>query len=198
MVKNIAKEIKAIGLLNVQLAYFQDTLYLIEVNPRASRTIPFVSKCIGRSLADIGAKCMAGISLIDQGFTSEIIPPYFSVKEAVLPFSRFQGVDPILGPEMKSTGEVMGIGKSFAEAYAKAQIGAGENISSEGCIFLSVRNSDQEFVAELAKEFHDLGFTIVATKGTAAFISESDLPVTIVKKVAEGRPHVVDLSLIHI
>ena len=136
---------------------------------------------------------MSGISLKRQGFTKEIVPQYFSVKEAVLPFSKFQGVDPILGPEMKSTGEVMGIGKSFAEAYAKAQMGAGENISSEGCIFLSVRNSDQGFVAELAKEFHDLGFSIVATKGTAAFISESDLPVTIVKKVAEGRPHVVDM-----
>ena len=107
----------------------------------------------------------------DKGFTKEIVPQYFSVKEAVLPFSKFQGVDPILGPEMKSTGEVMGIGKSFAEAYAKAQMGAGENISFEGCIFLSVRNSDQGFVAELAKEFHDLGFSIVATKGTAAFIS---------------------------
>ena len=136
---------------------------------------------------------MSGISLKRQGFTKEIVPQYFSVKEAVLPFSKFQGVDPILGPEMKSTGEVMGIGKSFAEAYAKAQIGAGENISSEGCIFLSVRNSDQEFVAELAKEFHDLGFRIVATKGTADFISASNLPVTIVKKVAEGRPHVVEM-----
>ena len=193
MVKSIALGIKAVGLINVQLALCDDILYLLEVNPRASRTIPFVSKCIGISLAKVGAKCMSGISLKRQGFTKEIIPQYFSVKEAVLPFSKFQGVDPILGPEMKSTGEVMGIGKSFAEAYAKAQMGAGENISSEGCIFLSVRNSDQEFVAELAKEFHDLGFRIVATKGTAAFISESDLPVTIVKKVAEGRPHVVDM-----
>jgi len=193
MVKSIALEIKAVGLINVQLALCEGILYLLEVNPRASRTIPFVSKCIGNSLAKVGAKCMSGISLAKQGFTKEIIPHYFSVKEAVLPFSKFQGVDPILGPEMKSTGEVMGIGKSFAEAYAKAQKGAGENISSEGCIFLSVRNSDQEFVAELAKEFHDLGFTIVATKGTAGFISAIDLPVTIVKKVAEGRPHVVDM-----
>ena len=193
MVKSIALEIKAVGLLNVQLALYDEILYLLEVNPRASRTIPFVSKCIGNSLAKVGAKCMSGISLSRQGFNKEIIPQYFSVKEAVLPFSKFQGVDPILGPEMKSTGEVMGIGKNFAEAYAKAQIGAGENISSEGCIFLSVRNSDQEFVAELAKEFHDLGFKIVATKGTAAFISANDLPVTIVKKVAEGRPHVVDM-----
>ena len=193
MIKSIALEIKAIGLINVQLALFENTLYLLEVNPRASRTIPFVSKCIGNSLAQIGAKCMSGISLEKQGFTKEIIPEYFSVKEAILPFEKFQGVDPILGPEMKSTGEVMGIGKSFAEAYAKAQLGAGKKISSEGCVFLSVRNSDQVFVAELAKEFHELGFKIVATKGTAGFISKIDLPVTIVKKVAEGRPHVVDM-----
>ena len=193
MIKSIALEIKAIGLINVQLALYENTLYLLEVNPRASRTIPFVSKCIGNSLAQIGAKCMSGISLEKQGFTKEIIPEYFSVKEAILPFEKFQGVDPILGPEMKSTGEVMGIGKSFAEAYAKAQLGAGKKISSEGCVFLSVRNSDQVFVAELAKEFHELGFKIVATKGTAGFISKIDLPVTIVKKVAEGRPHIVDM-----
>jgi len=193
MVKSIALEIKAIGLINVQLALYQDTLYLLEVNPRASRTIPFVSKCIGSSLAKIGAKCMAGISLKEQKFTEEIIPEYFSVKEAVLPFAKFQGVDPILGPEMKSTGEVMGIGKSFAEAYGKAQLGAGERIYSKGCVFLSVRNSDQKFVAELAKEFFDLGFKIVATKGTARFIEEEKLPVTTVKKVAEGRPHIVDM-----
>jgi len=193
MVKLIAKEIKAIGLINVQLAYFEETIYLIEVNPRASRTIPFVSKCIGRSLADIGAKCMAGISLEEQNFTKEIVPPYFSVKEAVLPFSRFQGVDPILGPEMKSTGEVMGIGKSFAEAYAKAELGAGEVIPTEGCVFLSVRDSDRSLVAELSEEFYALGFEIVATKGTARVIKERDIPVKEVKKVAQGRPHVVDM-----
>ena len=193
MVKSIALEIKAIGLINVQLAVLEDTLYLLEVNPRASRTIPFVSKCIGHSFAQIGAKCMSGISLEKQRFTKEIIPEYFSVKEAILPFAKFQGVDPILGPEMKSTGEVMGIGKSFAEAYAKAQLGAEKMISTKGCVFLSVRNSDQAFVAELANEFHELGFKIVATKGTAGFISKIDLPVTIVKKVAEGRPHIVDM-----
>ena len=193
MVKSIALEIKAIGLINVQLALYEDTLYLLEVNPRASRTIPFVSKCIGHSFAQIGAKCMSGISLEKQRFTKEIIPEYFSVKEAILPFAKFQGVDPILGPEMKSTGEVMGIGKSFAEAYAKAQLGAEKMISTKGCVFLSVRNSDQAFVAELANEFHELGFKIVATKGTASFISKIDLPVTIVKKVAEGRPHIVDM-----
>ena len=192
MVKSIALEIKAIGLINVQLAYHKNTLFLLEVNPRASRTIPFVSKCIGRSLAKIGALCMAGISLKDQNFLEEIIPPYYSVKEAVFPFTKFMGVDPILGPEMKSTGEVMGVGSNFSEAYAKAQLGAGEKIPNEGSVFLSVRDSDRPFIGDLAKEFYDLGFKIIATKGTARSISERDIPVEVIKKVAEGRPHVVD------
>ena len=192
MVKKIAIEIGAIGLINVQLAYYDNDLYLLEVNPRASRTIPFVSKCIGRSLAKVGALCMAGISLKDQDFTKEIVPEYFSVKEAVFPFNKFLGVDPILGPEMKSTGEVMGVGSSFSEAYAKAQLGAGEIIPQSGSVFLSVRDSDRPFVAELAREFFDLGFKIIATKGTARHIDEAGIPVEIIKKVAEGRPHVVD------
>ena len=192
MVKKIAIEIGAIGLINVQLAYHNKKLYLLEVNPRASRTIPFVSKCIGRSLAKAGALCMAGISLKDQNFNKEIVPEYFSVKEAVFPFNKFLGVDPILGPEMKSTGEVMGVGSSFSEAYAKAQLGAGEIIPKEGSVFLSVRDSDRPFVAELAKEFLDLGFKIIATKGTARHIEEAGIKVEIIKKVAEGRPHVVD------
>ena len=192
MVKKIAIEIGAIGLINVQLAYYNKKLYLLEVNPRASRTIPFVSKCIGRSLAKAGALCMAGISLKDQNFNNEIVPEYFSVKEAVFPFNKFLGVDPILGPEMKSTGEVMGVGSSFSEAYAKAQLGAGEIIPKEGSVFLSVRDSDRPFVAELAKEFFDLGFKIIATKGTAKHINEAGIKVEIIKKVAEGRPHVVD------
>ncbi len=192
MVKKIAIEIGAIGLINVQLAYYNKKLYLLEVNPRASRTIPFVSKCIGRSLAKAGALCMAGISLKDQNFNKEIVPEYFSVKEAVFPFNKFLGVDPILGPEMKSTGEVMGVGSSFSEAYAKAQLGAGEIIPREGSVFLSVRDSDRPFVAELAKEFFDLGFNIIATKGTAKHINEAGIKVDIIKKVAEGRPHVVD------
>ena len=191
MVKKIAIEIGAIGLINVQLAYYNNELYLLEVNPRASRTIPFVSKCIGRSLAKVGALCMAGISLKDQDFTEEIVPDYFSVKEAVFPFNKFLGVDPILGPEMKSTGEVMGVGSSFSEAYAKAQLGAGEIIPQTGSVFLSVRDSDRPFVADLAQEFLDLGFKIVATKGTARHINEAGIPVEIIKKVAEGRPHVV-------
>ena len=192
MVKKIAIEIGAVGLINVQLAYYNEELYLLEVNPRASRTIPFVSKCIGRSLAKVGALCMAGISLKEQEFIQEIIPEYFSVKEAVFPFNKFLGVDPILGPEMKSTGEVMGVGSSFSEAYAKAQLGAGEIIPNNGSVFLSVRDSDRPFIAGLAKEFLDLGFKIVATKGTARHIDEAGIPVEIIKKVAEGRPHVVD------
>ena len=192
MVKKIAIEIGAIGLINVQLAYYDNELYLLEVNPRASRTIPFVSKCIGRSLAKVGALCMAGISLKDQDFTKEIVPEYFSVKEAVFPFNKFLGVDPILGPEMKSTGEVMGVGSSFSEAYAKAQLGAGEIIPHSGSVFLSVRDSDRPLVADLAREFFNLGFKIIATKGTARHIDEAGIPVEIIKKVAEGRPHVVD------
>ena len=192
LVKKIAIEIGAKGLVNVQLAYFDSELYLLEVNPRASRTIPFVSKCIGKSLAKVGALCMAGKSLKEQNFEKEIIPEYFSVKEAVFPFNKFLGVDPILGPEMKSTGEVMGVGSSFSEAYAKAQLGAGEIIPLSGSVFLSVRDSDRPFIADLAKEFIDLGFKIIATKGTARHIEEAGIPVEIIKKVAEGRPHVVD------
>ena len=192
MVKKIALEIGAIGLVNVQLAYYDNELYLLEVNPRASRTIPFVSKCIGRSLAKVGALCMVGISLEEQNYKDAIVPEYFSVKEAVFPFNKFLGVDPILGPEMKSTGEVMGVGSSFSEAYAKAQLGAGEIIPSSGSVFLSVRDSDRPLIADLAKEFFDLGFKILATKGTARHIEEADIPVEIIKKVAEGRPHVVD------
>ena len=193
LVKNIALEIKAIGLINVQLAILNNEIYILEVNPRASRTIPFVSKCIGKSLAKVGAKCMIGITLEQQGFLKPIIPDYFSVKEAVLPFARFLGVDPILGPEMKSTGEVMGVGQNFSEAYAKAQLSAGERIPVEGSVFLSVRDSDRNVVGQLAQEFYDLGFKLIATKGTARVIKEKNIPVDIVKKVAEGRPHIVDL-----
>ena len=192
LVKKIALEIGAIGLVNVQLAYYENQLYLLEVNPRASRTIPFVSKCIGKSLAKVGALCMAGIDLKKQDFREEIIPEYYSVKEAVFPFNKFLGVDPILGPEMKSTGEVMGVGSSFSEAYAKAQLGAGEIIPQSGSVFLSVRDSDRPFIANLAKEFIDLGFKIIATQGTARHIEKAGFPVEIIKKVAEGRPHVVD------
>ena len=192
MVKMIAIEIGAIGLINVQLAYHNKKLYLLEVNPRASRTIPFVSKCIGRSLAKAGALCMAGISLKDQNFNKEIVPEYFSVKEAVFPFNKFLGVDPILGPEMKSTGEVMGVGSSFSEAYAKAQLGAGEIIPKEGSVFLSVRDSDRPFVAELAKEFLNLGFKIIATEGTSKLLNDNGVFSKSIFKVGEGRPNIVD------
>ena len=191
--KKMARELGVRGLMNVQLALQDDKIYVIEVNPRASRTIPFVSKCIGTSLAKIAARCMVGQSLADQGFTKEIIPPYFSVKEAVFPFNKFPGIDPILGPEMKSTGEVMGVGQTFAEAYGKAELGASDEIPVSGSAFLSVRERDKHSVAELAKKLLDLDFRLVATKGTAAIIQQAGLEVELVNKVKEGRPHIVDM-----
>ena len=191
--KKMAQELGVRGLMNVQLALQDDKIYVIEVNPRASRTIPFVSKCIGTSLAKIAARCMVGQSLADQGFTKEIIPSYFSVKEAVFPFNKFPGIDPILGPEMKSTGEVMGAGQTFAEAYGKAQLGASDEIPVSGSAFLSVRERDKHSVAELAKKLLDLDFRLVATKGTAAIIQQAGLEVELVNKVKEGRPHIVDM-----
>ena len=191
--KKMAQELGVRGLMNVQLALQDDKIYVIEVNPRASRTIPFVSKCIGTSLAKIAARCMVGQSLADQGFTKEIIPSYFSVKEAVFPFNKFPGIDPILGPEMKSTGEVMGVGQTFAEAYGKAQLGASDEIPVSGSAFLSVRERDKYSVVELAKKLLDLDFRLVATKGTAAIIHQAGLEVELVNKVKEGRPHIVDM-----
>jgi carbamoyl-phosphate synthase large subunit len=191
--KKMAQELGVRGLMNVQLALQDDKIYVIEVNPRASRTIPFVSKCIGTSLAKIAARCMVGQSLADQGFTKEIIPPYFSVKEAVFPFNKFPGIDPILGPEMKSTGEVMGVGQTFAEAYGKAELGASDEIPVSGSAFLSVRERDKHSVAELAKKLLDLDFRLAATKGTAAIIQQAGLEVELVNKVKEGRPHIVDM-----
>ena len=192
-VSALALELGVIGLMNSQLAYQDGEIYIIEVNPRASRTVPFVSKCIGRSLAKVAARCMVGQSLKDQGFTSEIIPKTFAVKEAIFPFNKFPGVDPILGPEMKSTGEVMGVGKTFAEAYAKAQMGAGEFFEKKGNAFLSVRAADKPHIAEVARKLLELGYSIVATHGTAAVIEEAGLEVAGVNKVAEGRPHIVDM-----
>ena len=189
----LALELGVVGLMNTQLAYQDGELYVIEVNPRASRTVPFVSKCIGRSLAKIAARCMAGTSLAEQGFEAEIIPDTFAVKEAIFPFIKFPGVDPILGPEMKSTGEVMGVGKTFAEAYAKAQMGAGEKFARSGNVFISVREADKPAVAEVARRSIALGYNVVATHGTAKVIAEAGLPVTRVNKVAEGRPHIVDM-----
>lgn len=192
-VSALALELGVIGLMNTQLAYQDGEIYIIEVNPRASRTVPFVSKCIGLSLAKVAARCMVGQSLQEQKFTKEIIPKTFAVKEAIFPFNKFPGVDPILGPEMKSTGEVMGVGKTFAEAYAKAQMGAGEFFEKKGTAFLSVRDADKPYIAEVAKKLLELGYSIAATHGTAAVIEEAGLEVAGVNKVAEGRPHIVDM-----
>ena len=191
--KKMARELGVRGLMNVQLALQDDKIYVIEVNPRASRTIPFVSKCIGVSLAKIAARCMVGQTLKDQGFTKEIIPPYFSVKEAVFPFNKFPGIDPILGPEMKSTGEVMGVGTTFAEAYGKAELGASDEIPSKGSAFVSVRERDKDQLPALAKNLVALGFKLIATKGTAETIKAAGLEVQPVNKVKEGRPHIVDM-----
>lgn len=192
-VSRMALELGVLGLMNVQMAVQGDDIYVLEVNPRASRTVPFVSKCIGQSLAKVAARVMAGKSLAEIGFTKEIIPPFFSVKEAVFPFAKFPGVDTILGPEMKSTGEVMGVGDSFAEAFAKAQMGAGETLPTSGCAFISVRDDDKAAVAELAKELLEQGFSLVATSGTAKVIEAAGLVVRRVNKVTEGRPHIVDM-----
>jgi carbamoyl-phosphate synthase large subunit len=163
------------------------------VNPRASRTVPFVSKATGLQLAKIAARCMVGQSLDSQGIRNEVVPPYFSVKEAVFPFVKFPGVDTILGPEMKSTGEVMGVGKTFGEAFVKSQLGAGIKLPKSGKVFLSVKNSDKPRAVQVARDLVGLGFSVVATKGTAAAIGAAGIAVATVNKVAEGRPHVVDM-----
>lgn len=192
-VRRMALELGVLGLMNVQMAVQGEDIYVIEVNPRASRTVPFVSKCIGESLAKVAARVMAGKTLTELNFTKEIIPPFFSVKEAVFPFAKFPGVDTILGPEMKSTGEVMGVGDSFAEAFAKAQMGAGEVLPTSGCAFISVREEDKPFAADLARDLIGLGFSVVATVGTAKIIEAAGLTVRRVNKVTEGRPHIVDM-----
>ena len=189
----MAKSLNVVGLMNVQFAIQGETVYVLEVNPRASRTVPFVSKATGVSLAKIAARCMAGQSLAQQGVTKEIIPPYYSVKEAVFPFIKFPGVDVILGPEMKSTGEVMGVGDTFAEAFVKSQLAASVKLPRDGKVFISVREADKPGTVEVAKNLHNLGFTILATRGTASLISAAGVPVIIVNKVAEGRPHIVDM-----
>jgi carbamoyl-phosphate synthase large subunit len=191
-VKLMALELGVIGLMNTQLAWQDGEIYIIEVNPRASRTVPFVSKCIGVSLADIGAQVMAGKSLAEVGFTEEIIPGYFSVKEAVFPFNKFPGVDPILSPEMKSTGEVMGIGDSFAEAFAKAHMGTGQAMPVPGKAFVSVREVDKPAALKLAAGLVELGFTLVATSGTQKTLLAAGFECELVNKVMEGRPNIVD------
>ena len=191
--KKLAKALNVVGLMNIQFAIQDKTIYVLEVNPRASRTVPFVSKAIGKPLAKIAANCMAGISLASQKFTHEIKPSFYSVKEAVFPFIKFPGVDTILGPEMKSTGEVMGVGPTFAEAFIKSQLAASMNLPKSGKAFLSVRREDHYECIDIAKSLSALGFELVATKGTARAIKEHGLKVESVNKVAEGRPHIVDM-----
>jgi len=192
-VKAMALELGVVGLMNVQLAYQDETIYVIEVNPRASRTVPFVSKAIGTSLAKIAARVMAGKTLEELEFTKEIVPEHFSVKESVFPFKKFPAVDPILGPEMKSTGEVMGVGETFDEAFAKGFIATGEVLPTSGKAFLSVRDVDKEAVVEIARLLVEGGHPIVATRGTAQALQDAGIEVEVVNKVAEGRPHVVDV-----
>ncbi len=189
----MAKALGVVGLMNVQFAIQGDTVYVLEVNPRASRTVPFVSKACGLQLAKVAARCMIGTSLKDQGVSREIVPPYYSVKEAVFPFIKFPGVDTILGPEMKSTGEVMGVGRTFAEAFVKSQLGSGDKLPKGGKAFVSVRREDRERVIEIAQALSDLGFQLLATKGSASALAAAGLAVTPVNKVAEGRPHIVDM-----
>jgi carbamoyl-phosphate synthase large subunit len=188
----IAKELNVKGLMNIQFGIMNDKVYIIEVNPRASRTIPFVSKAIGVPLAKLATKIMLGKTLAEVGLTKEVIPPYYSIKEAVLPFDRFDGVDPVLGPEMKSTGEVMGIDKDLGAAFAKAQLAAGQKLPIDGTVFISVQDKDKLAALPVAKNFHEMGFAIMATKGTCIFFKENDVPAKPVKKVSAGRPHVVD------
>ncbi len=189
----MAAALNVVGLMNVQYAIQGDAVYVLEVNPRASRTVPYVSKATGLALAKISARCMAGKTLASQGVTREVVPPYYSVKEAVFPFIKFPGVDTILGPEMKSTGEVMGVGATFAEAFVKAQLAAGVRMPDSGKVFLSVRDADKDKVVELGQILDSLGFELVATRGTAAALADAGLNVTAVNKVMEGRPHIVDM-----
>ena len=193
VVRQMALELGVCGLMNVQLAWQDNEIYVIEVNPRASRTVPFVSKAVGVSLAKVAARCMAGQSLQSQGVTKEVVPPYYSVKEAVLPFNKFPGTDPILGPEMKSTGEVMGTGDTFAGAFARAQLGAGDDPPTSGLCLISVRDADKAASVDVAKRLVAQGFTLAATGGTAKALESAGLTVRRVNKVAEGRPHIVDL-----
>ena len=200
----MARGLSVVGLMNVQFAIQGHgdaaVVYVLEVNPRASRTVPFVSKATSLPLAKIAARCMAGITLAEQGITGEVIPPYYSVKEAVFPFIKFPGVDTILGPEMKSTGEVMGVGRTFAEAFVKSQLAAGTKLPSLPCsgkVFISVKPGDKPKAVEVARELADLGFNLVATRGTMAAIAAAGIPVTAVHKVTEGRPHIVDMIKNH-
>jgi carbamoyl-phosphate synthase large subunit len=189
----MAHALKVVGLMNVQFAIQNGVIYVLEVNPRASRTVPFVSKATGLALAKIAARCMIGTSLAAQRSLAEVVPPYFSVKEAVFPFIKFPGADTILGPEMKSTGEVMGVGASFGEAFFKSQLAAGDRLPRSGKVFVSVRDADKPGALAISRELAALGFLLTATRGTAAALAAGGLAVTAINKVAEGRPHVVDM-----
>ncbi len=189
----LAKALHVCGLMNIQFAIQRGTVYVLEVNPRASRTVPFVSKATGLQLAKIAARCMAGKSLAAQGVRGEVLPPYFSVKEAVFPFSKFPGVDTILGPEMKSTGEVMGVGETFGEAFVKSQLAAGVRLPKAGRAFISVRDGDKLAAVSVARDLTELGFSLLATRGTAGVMAAHGIVVTPVNKVTEGRPHIVDM-----
>ncbi|AQV94828.1 MULTISPECIES: carbamoyl-phosphate synthase large subunit [Cupriavidus] len=193
----MAHGLSVVGLMNVQFAIQQnngvDTVYVLEVNPRASRTVPYVSKATGMQLAKIAARCMAGQSLDEQGIGEEVIPPYYSVKEAVFPFNKFPGVDPVLGPEMRSTGEVMGVGKAFGEALFKSQLAAGSRLPEKGTVLITVKDSDKPRAVGVARMLHDMGYPIVATRGTASAIEAAGIPVRVVNKVKDGRPHIVDM-----
>ena len=192
---DIAKELKVIGLMNIQYAVKDENVFIIEVNPRASRTVPFISKAIGQSLAKVASKAMIGKSLIQQKFSSKLPKDLSFVKEAVMPFDKFPHVDPILGPEMKSTGEVMGIGPNFGEAYAKAQKGANKILRRSGVVFISVKASDKKYLDKFVPEIINAGFEIVATSGTSEYIQKLGFNVKTINKVTEGRPHIVDSLL---
>jgi len=192
-VSAMAKELKVIGLMNTQFAIQGDTVFILEVNPRASRTVPFVSKATGVPLAKIAARVMAGRSLASLNATREVIPAYYSVKEAIFPFLKFQNVDPILGPEMRSTGEVMGVGRSFGAAFARGHEAAGIKAPMVGKAFLSVRDGDKERLLPVAREIIARGFNVVATSGTASYLAEHGVVCERINKVLEGRPHIVDL-----
>jgi carbamoyl-phosphate synthase large subunit len=183
-----------IGLINIQYAVIPDgTVYIIEANPRASRTVPFVAKAIGHPIAKYASLIMAGATLKELNFTEEVKLNHVAVKEAVLPFDKFPGADTLLGPEMRSTGEVMGIDRDFNVAYAKAQIAAGQRLPTSGKVFISVRDSDKPAILDVAKQFHELGMTVVATGGTAKTIEAAGVPVTVAPKIHEGRPHIGDM-----
>jgi carbamoyl-phosphate synthase large subunit len=198
----MAKALKVVGLMNTQFAIQGEgdnaVVYVLEVNPRASRTVPYVSKATGQPLAKIAARCMAGTPLKHQAGADgkalvEVIPPYFSIKEAVFPFNKFPGVDPILGPEMRSTGEVMGVGRTFGEAMLKSQLGAGSRLPERGTVVVTVKNGDKARAVAVAADLVKLGYQVVATKGTAAAIADAGIPVKVVNKVKDGRPHIADM-----